>query len=168
MSFFSSLELRTTLYPSINVNLTPAIKYIAVIIPGRQTIKSQEVYISDIRRLREQLEMSKAAATELQQKSEKLEFAVATERERLDEARGNFAALEKEAKKLKEQVRRNDAEKLAMASANDEKKGISEEEVAQLRSDLAEALKAQNTLEHLLAKAEERTDALEAELAEAE
>ena len=112
--------------------------------------------------------MSKAEATKLQQKSEKLEFAVTTERERFEEARDNFIALEKEAKKLKEQVRRKDAEKLALASANDQKKGISEEEVAQLRSDLAEALKAQNTLEHLLAKAEERTDALEAELAEAE
>ena len=98
---------------------------------------------------------------------EKLEFAVATEKGRVDEARKNIAALEKESKKLKEDVRRKEAEKLAVESAGQEqKKGISEEEVAQLRADLAEALKSQSTLEHLLAKAEERTDALEAELAE--
>ena len=134
---------------------------------GRQTIKAQEVYVSDIRRLREQLEAAKAGAKQQQQKVEKLEFAVATEKGRVDEARKNIAALEKESKKLKEDVRRKEAEKLAVESAGQEqKKGISEEEVAQLRADLAEALKSQSTLEHLLAKAEERTDALEAELAE--
>ena len=134
---------------------------------GRQTIKSREVYVSDIRRLREQLDFAKTEIAGERAKTSKLEFAVSAEKERVEDTRKKMVELEKLSKKLREDIRRKEAEKLAVESAGQEEKiKISEQEVASLRRDLEEARKAQGSLEHLLAKAEARNDALEAELAE--
>lgn len=136
----------------------------------RKGIADQQRLSAEIARLKDSLSDANKSTAERGRERDKLRKSMESERDKHEETRARLTELEVLARKQADEIRRYQAEKIALEAAG-QKEDEDREDLAQMKLELEDtkeklqqAVKSQSMLENMLAKAEERNEALEQEL----